>query len=108
MKSERFAVPDPVWSRLRATVATIERETARMSEPGARVDGASPPTVLAAAVADLVKQLALGPEPEYRECPTCGGIGMRAATLCIYCWTKLVPPAPAGREGAAERPAGLT
>jgi hypothetical protein len=47
---------------------------------------------MVAAVTDLVDQLALGSEPEVRECPVCKHIGMRAATLCGYCWTKLTPP----------------
>lgn len=49
---------------------------------------------LTASWAELVKVMALGPEPELRECPVCHQTGMRAATLCGYCWTKLVPIAP--------------
>lgn len=41
--------------------------------------------------AELLKLLALGPEPEVRECPVCKHIGMCAATRCGYCWTKLSP-----------------
>ena len=47
---------------------------------------------LLASFDDLVSQLALGPEPELRECPKCGGVGMRRATVCSGCWTKLTPP----------------
>lgn len=47
---------------------------------------------MAAAWAELVAQLALGPEPEVRECPVCKHVGMRAATRCGHCWTKLTPP----------------
>lgn len=50
---------------------------------------------LTASWAELVKVMALGPEPELRECPVCHQSGMRAATLCGYCWTKLLPLAPA-------------
>jgi len=46
---------------------------------------------LASSWADLVEQLALGPEPELRECPNCKKFGMRAASLCSHCWTKLTP-----------------
>lgn len=97
MNSPRFSVPDAARSRLRATVATIEREIARLPK---QVEGERPPNGLAAACADLKEQLALGPEPEVRECPVCKHIGMRAATLCGHCWTKLVPPT--SREGIAE------
>ncbi len=92
MNSPRFSVPDAARSRLRATVATIEREIARLPGQVTDDDGGSQPNGLAAACADLVEQLALGPEPEVRACPVCKHIGMRAATLCGHCWTKLTPP----------------
>jgi hypothetical protein len=47
---------------------------------------------LLASWAALVDLLALGPEPEVRECPACRHIGMRAASRCGYCWTELSPP----------------
>lgn len=77
---------DPARSKLRATVATIERQLAEMPREGNVSDG------LRSAVADLVHQLALGPEPELRACPSCGKHGTRAATICGFCWTKLTPP----------------
>jgi len=40
----------------------------------------------------LVDLLALGPPPELRTCPHCGGEGMLAATRCSTCWAKLTPP----------------
>ena len=82
--------PDAVRSELRASVAAIERELTHLQDP---------PSALLSYWADMVKQLALGPEPEVRECPVCKHIGMRAATLCGYCWTKLTPPT--GPDGAA-------
>ena len=33
----------------------------------------------------------LGPIPEVRDCPHCGRVGMRAATVCGHCWKKLPP-----------------
>jgi hypothetical protein len=77
------SAPDSKRSRLRATLASIETELARLSGPA---------NVLRASVADLVQQLALGPEPDVRPCPTCQRIVMRAATLCGHCWTRLPPP----------------
>ena len=86
----RESVPDARRSRLRATVATIERELARLP----LADG------LQAAVADLVQQLALGPEPEYRRCQVCQQVGMSTATICGRCWNKLTPlAAPGGLVG---------
>jgi hypothetical protein len=36
----------------------------------------------------LTSALALGPTPD-RDCPHCGRLGMRDATLCGYCWKRL-------------------
>jgi hypothetical protein len=44
------------------------------------------------AFSKLSSHLALGPEPETRACPACGGLGMRSATICRYCWAKTPPP----------------
>jgi len=88
--------PDPVRSRLRATVAKMDREMATLRTPGAAdADGKGLHHALIASFDDLVHQLALGPEPQVRECPKCGGIGMRVATTCWTCWTKLTPPTDA-------------
>ena len=92
MNSLRLSAPDAARSRLRATVATIERESLRLPSEVTHDGSRGPPNGLAASWADLVAQLALGPEPEVRECPVCKHVGMRAATLCGYCWTKLTPP----------------
>ena len=93
MNSPRGSLPDIQRSRLRATIATIDQEIASLPKQ----DGTSLPTRLAASWADLVEQMALGPEPETRECPVCEHIGMRAATVCGYCWTALTPAT--GRDG---------
>ena len=80
---------DPARSRLRATVATVGDRIAVLLE-GREDDTAS---MLTTAWADLVAQLALGPEPAVRTCPHCGGLGFRQATVCGSCWKKLTPPA---------------
>ncbi|HEY8078753.1 MAG TPA: hypothetical protein VIF62_31695 [Labilithrix sp.] len=85
--SRRTTGLDPERTRLRTTVAALDREIARLTK-----DGGSQVSGLAAPWADLVGQLALGPEPEVRACPVCQEIGMREATLCAGCWSKLVPP----------------
>lgn len=105
--------PDPVRSRMRATVARIEHALSALPGPAnsdaatasARADAvagdggaiatvadaAGPSAELRAAWADLVGQLALGPEPALRACPRCHQLGMRAATLCGHCWAALTP-----------------
>jgi hypothetical protein len=100
MNGHAFSNPEAQRSRLRATVATIDGEISRLTKPG--IDGGSGalPIGLVASWADLVAQLALGPEPEVRECPVCKSTVRRAATLCGYCWTKLTPPGkPEGKAG---------
>jgi hypothetical protein len=99
MSGPEASFADGARTRLRATVATIEREISRLPGQAAGEDGKSPPSGLLASFTDLVEQLALGPEPEVRRCPVCQHLGMRMATLCGYCWTKLTPPT--GHEGAA-------
>ena len=89
MNSPPHSGPDAARVRLRAAIATMEREIASLPRQVADGDSASPLRGLLASFADLVKQLALGPEPELRECPICGNFGMRAATRCGYCWSKL-------------------
>jgi len=71
-------------SRLRATIASIERELLLLDHP---------PTDLLSSFVDLVDQLDLGPEPEVRQCPVCQHTCRRTATLCDHCWTTLTPPA---------------
>lgn len=97
MSNPGFSGPDAARSRLRAAVATVEHEISRLPKQDAD-DSGSPPMDLPAAFADLVKQLALGPEPAVRKCPVCHHIGMRAATLCGFCLTRLA--APTGQDGA--------
>lgn len=80
-----YAGPDAARSRLRATVAKLELDVSRLS---ATNDAAT----LRSTLADLVDQLALGPEPELRACPVCHQLVNRPATLCSNCWTKLTPP----------------
>ena len=87
----RFSVPDAARSRQRATVAALEREISRLPRQAAD-DDRSASSGLLVSIADLVEQLALGPEPDVRECPHCKHIGMRAAMHCGYCWTRLTRP----------------
>lgn len=82
--------PDGARGALRALVATIDREMSRLSEP-TRGEANGTTKELRGSWTKLVELLALGPVPEVRECPVCGHIGMRAATRCGHCWTKLSP-----------------
>jgi hypothetical protein len=83
--------PDAARGALRAIVAMIDREMSRLSEP-TRSESNGTTNELRSSWTELVELLALGPVPEVRECPVCRHIGMRAATRCGHCWTKLSPP----------------
>lgn len=80
---------------LRPIVEKLEREMTRVRAraAGTELDDAA----LLSAWAALVDFLALGPAPELRACPYCGASGMRDASRCGACWSKLVPPAPLAR-----------
>jgi len=75
---------DKSLATLRTLVTAIEHQFAIVP----------PPESLRAAWAEMVDVLALGPAPELRTCPTCGEIGMRAASRCIRCWSSLPTLAP--------------
>jgi hypothetical protein len=74
-------------ARLRATLATLDREISRLPP-------ASPPNELLSSWRALVAQLDLGSAPELRQCPICNRPCMHNATVCGYCWTRLAPLAP--------------
>lgn len=82
---------DETLAKLRVSVEAIGLEL-----------GQAPSTALHAAWTELVALLALGPEPETRECPGCHGIGMRAASRCGRCWAAL-EPLPVTSNGAPLR-----
>jgi hypothetical protein len=92
---------DPVRSRLRATLATIQNELNLLSVPGQENNN---PEILRVAFLDLVNQLDLGPEPAVRECAFCGHLGRLEAKLCGYCWRpslRTLPVAMATHVSAA-------
>ena len=76
---------------LRAAVEQVDREIAALPLPS---------SVLRGVWSQLVCALALGPARPTRKCPHCGNVGMRDATLCGYCWKKLVPSD--GAEGCGD------
>jgi hypothetical protein len=90
MTNHEFPGPEPRRSRLRATVASVQAVISRLPA------GASPHAAeLHGAWKDLVDLLALGPEPELRECPKCHRMCMREATACGHCFGLLEPLGPA-------------
>jgi hypothetical protein len=102
MNSAPFEISDGDRSRLRAVVATIDRELSCLSLEGTAEDHREAQRGLAVSWAQLVELLEVGPAPEVRECPTCRHVCMRAATLCGHCWTTLgsLPPGAASSSSA--------
>lgn len=85
MSNASQQLPDPARSKLRATVEEIDRQMAHIAGPAGSAGDL--PKHLQALWADLVAQLALGPEPALRPCPSCHRLGRAEATVCGYCWT---------------------
>jgi hypothetical protein len=79
---------DAARRNLRALVVTIDREITQLP---ITADGNPAAVGLRASWTELVAVLALGPAPETRECPVCGGTGMATASRCGQCWSKLAP-----------------
>lgn len=77
-------------SAVREAVEAVDREVARLAGHTS-VEDAPALDRLRASWGRLVDLLALGPAPERRACPHCGGVGMLDATLCGRCWTELAP-----------------
>lgn len=88
MMDEALEGPDAARARLRALVASIDQELLRLPR---RTTGDNETGGLFDSWSALVKQLALGPAPDLRRCPVCNNLGMRAASLCGHCWSKLSP-----------------
>jgi hypothetical protein len=78
--------------KVQGAVDQVDREIAVLMQG---VPGETSP--LRIAWTRLVALLALEPPRAMRDCPRCGQPGMRDATLCGYCWLKLVVPE---RDGA--------
>jgi hypothetical protein len=73
----------------RALVAEVDRTLADLDGSDEKSERLS---LLRESWLRLVNHLALGPAPEVRSCPACGGTIMRAATRCVHCWVKSLPP----------------
>lgn len=86
MSSPGVDIRDVDRTRLRDLVSAIEPDITQLPRPLTEREDA-----LFSSWAELVSLLALGPEPEMRECPFCKKLGIRAAALCGHCWQRLPP-----------------
>lgn len=76
---------------LRAAVASVAHEMNELVNRGTTAGDAAT-TRLLTSWRELLEKLDLGPPPQLRSCPVCGRAGMRAATRCGHCWSRLEPP----------------
>lgn len=76
---------------VRKAVEDVDREVSRLAGHTS-VEDAPSLNLLRSSWGRLVELLALGPLPERRACPHCGGVSLLAATRCGRCWMELVPP----------------
>lgn len=90
MDPKHWDVLEPQRSALRSLVSNIEKELAFLDGAG----GAASRPELKDAWQALVRALALGPEPELRNCTSCRRAIMASATRCRYCWLKGSASAP--------------
>jgi hypothetical protein len=86
------APPYAESTRLRALIAALDAEVARLPRHIATDDGKIGTRSLRAAWTELVGFLAVAPAPDLRQCPYCGNAVMREATRCRDCWKRLTPP----------------
>lgn len=78
--------------KLRLAAAAVERGLSDLTASEASLDEqAQKLDAVRASWRALVDVLALGPEPERRACPSCGGPMRLQATRCVYCWKKSSP-----------------
>jgi hypothetical protein len=72
-------------------VSAMDRDLTALSRCATTAEGAAAAAAALESWAELVDELALGPAPDVRRCPECNHLGMSAATLCGFCWTRLTP-----------------
>jgi hypothetical protein len=71
-------------------IAVVASQLADLALLLKTVESKKAAALLQASWVRLIDLLALPPPAESRQCPRCGNVGMRAATLCGYCWTPLM------------------
>jgi hypothetical protein len=91
MAGQFFEHRDERNARLHTVIAVIGRQLARLPAQPTDADDETL-AELRAFWGEFVTVLALEPEHELRQCPSCKHVGMRAATRCGHCWITLVPP----------------
>ena len=102
MNNQQPQIPNAARSYLRSVVTAVDCDISRLAQISAG-EPIGTTDQLREHWRELVSLLALGPEPEYRECPFCHTIGMRLATRCGYCW-KLLPPFTSSPEAPDKEP----
>ena len=79
--------------KLRAAIAEVGQQLSELSTQASGGNCATVAGTLARSWQTLVPLIEPEAEPERRPCPHCQRRIMRAATRCMYCLEKSVPPA---------------
>jgi hypothetical protein len=101
MNTQKFEIAERDRIRLRAVVATIDRELSRLAVEALPGDHRDAERGLMASWAQLVELLAVGLAPDVRECLVCKHVCIRAATRGGHCWAMLAPSPPPAAVVAA-------
>jgi hypothetical protein len=94
MNDQQWDGLDPARSRLRVLVARVGANLVRIEAGPLDQAFSSEIRILAQNWQDLVTALALGEEPQLRNCPHCRRGVLREATRCRYC----MRPSPAAKN----------
>lgn len=84
MPGELVMIRDDARSRLRRLLGLMQDQLKASTDSVGRAG-------LQRSFDAVVTELDLGAEPHLRACAVCGALGMRDATLCSVCWSKLAP-----------------
>lgn len=77
---------------IRKLIADVEGDVSKIEALGS-ADVSARANELRASWAALVENLAVGPAPATRACPSCKRLIVRDATRCIHCWAQSTRPA---------------
>lgn len=83
MNQPTLTIAESAQINLRRAVATVEKNLAELTAPTQQSRALEE---LRGSWRAFLVLLDLGPEPERRECPFCGGPMRLLATRCVHCW----------------------
>jgi hypothetical protein len=83
MNQPTLTIGESAQINLRRAVAAVEKNLAELTTPTQQSHAVEE---LRGSWRAFLVLLDLGPEPERRDCPFCGGPMRLLATRCVHCW----------------------